>query len=317
MSGKASRSRSHRRSRAATTSSSLCGAGAERAPRCDGQRPRPFTFAAANQTPIVAPPAGGGGGVVVAGAPALVSSSPDDGSTVRQVSSITLTANQSVAWTNLTVTRPDGSVAHAPERRGAERHLAVRDERRRPLRHSRHARRRRPDHRRALPLLDLDAPGRPGTATRPRWRRTARRSTAGEVQAPTGSSRSSGRPARSATTSSSTSRRSSRPRSRRSRGAPSSQVTAFSRARTRRSHSSAGSSTSASRMRRRARMPRARKTAITWRDIPQLQTLNLPARPAGRLVPRLRRHDPRARDAPELFRARRPGSQRRSSRCGS
>jgi len=77
----------------------------------------PFTFAAANQTPIVAPPASGGGGVV-ASAAALVSSSPDDGSTVRQVSSITLTANQSVAWTNLTVTRPDGSVAHLPNDAG-------------------------------------------------------------------------------------------------------------------------------------------------------------------------------------------------------
>ena len=82
-----------------------------------GNNTAPFTFAAANQTPIVAPPAGGGGGVT-AGAPALVSSSPDDGSTVRQVSTITLTANESVSWTNLAVTRPDGSVTPLPDDAG-------------------------------------------------------------------------------------------------------------------------------------------------------------------------------------------------------
>ena len=75
-----------------------------------GNNTAPFTFSPANQTPIVAPPAGGGGGVV-SSAPALVSSSPDDGSTVRQVATIALTANEAVSWTDLTVTRPDGSVA--------------------------------------------------------------------------------------------------------------------------------------------------------------------------------------------------------------
>src|SRR5207245_11467761 len=40
----------------------------------------------------------------------LVASSPDDWSTVRQVATISLTASQSVSWTHLTVTRPDGSV---------------------------------------------------------------------------------------------------------------------------------------------------------------------------------------------------------------
>src|SRR5258708_2123635 len=76
-----------------------------------GNNTAPFTFAAANQTPIVAPPAGGGGGGGVSvSAPTLVSVSPDDGSTVRQVSTITLTANQSVTWTNLAVTRPARSV---------------------------------------------------------------------------------------------------------------------------------------------------------------------------------------------------------------
>jgi hypothetical protein len=75
-----------------------------------------FTFSAANQTPIVAPPAAGGG--VATSAPALVSSSPDDGSTVRQVATIALTANQAVSWTHLTVTRPDGSVTTLPDDAG-------------------------------------------------------------------------------------------------------------------------------------------------------------------------------------------------------
>ena len=83
-----------------------------------GNNTAPFTFSAANQTPIVAPPAAGGGGGVSASAPALVSSSPDDGSTVRQVATITLAANQSVSWTHLTVTRPDGSVTALPDDAG-------------------------------------------------------------------------------------------------------------------------------------------------------------------------------------------------------
>ncbi|MEP6812058.1 MAG: SwmB domain-containing protein, partial [Actinomycetota bacterium] len=70
----------------------------------------PFTRAVANQTPIVAPPTGGGGGVATTQAPALASSSPDDGSTVRAAATITLTANQAVSWTDMTVTRPNGSV---------------------------------------------------------------------------------------------------------------------------------------------------------------------------------------------------------------
>ena len=82
-----------------------------------GNNTAPFTFSAANQTPIVAPPAAGGGGVATS-APALVSSSPDDGSTVRQVATIALTANQAVSWTHLTVTRPDGSVTTLPDDAG-------------------------------------------------------------------------------------------------------------------------------------------------------------------------------------------------------
>ena len=85
--------------------------GAERAARRDRQQHAPFTFSAANQTPIVAPPAGAGGAGIVSSAPFLVSSSPDDGSTVRQVATITLTADQSVSWTHMTVTAPDGSVS--------------------------------------------------------------------------------------------------------------------------------------------------------------------------------------------------------------
>jgi hypothetical protein len=73
-----------------------------------GNNTAPFTFSAANQTPVVAPPASGGGGL--SASPALVSSSPDDGSTVRAVSTITLTANESATWTHMTVTRPDGTV---------------------------------------------------------------------------------------------------------------------------------------------------------------------------------------------------------------
>jgi hypothetical protein len=83
-----------------------------------GNNTAPFTFSAANQTPIVAPPAAGGGGGVASSAPALVSSSPDDGSTVRQVATITLTATQAVSWTHVTVTRPDGSVATLPDDAG-------------------------------------------------------------------------------------------------------------------------------------------------------------------------------------------------------
>jgi hypothetical protein len=70
----------------------------------------PFTRAAANQTPMVTPPSGGGSGVGTSQAPALVSASPDDGSTVRTASTITLTANQAVSWTNVTLTRPNGTV---------------------------------------------------------------------------------------------------------------------------------------------------------------------------------------------------------------
>jgi uncharacterized repeat protein (TIGR02059 family) len=82
-----------------------------------GNSTAPFTFSPANQTPIVTPPAGSGGGVT-GSAPALASSSPDDGSTVRQVATITLTATEAVSWTHMTVTRPDGSVATLPDDAG-------------------------------------------------------------------------------------------------------------------------------------------------------------------------------------------------------
>ena len=62
-----------------------------------GNNTAPFTFSAANQTPIVTPPASGGGGGVATAATALVSSSPDDGSTGRQVDTISVTANKTVS----------------------------------------------------------------------------------------------------------------------------------------------------------------------------------------------------------------------------
>ena len=78
-----------------------------------------FTFAAANQTPAVVPPASGGGGSGVAvGAPAFISSAPDDGSTVRLVSTVTLAANESVSWKDVSVTRPDGSVTQLADGAG-------------------------------------------------------------------------------------------------------------------------------------------------------------------------------------------------------
>src|SRR5205085_9466765 len=73
-----------------------------------------FTRIAANQTAIVIPPVvdgGGDSGGVVPAAPSLISNSPDDGSTVRSVATIMLIANQSVTWTHMTVTRPDGTTA--------------------------------------------------------------------------------------------------------------------------------------------------------------------------------------------------------------
>jgi hypothetical protein len=66
----------------------------------------PFTRTLANQTPIVVPPSSGGSAVL---APVLVSASPEDGATVHEVATITLTANQAVTWSQMTVTRPDGT----------------------------------------------------------------------------------------------------------------------------------------------------------------------------------------------------------------
>src|SRR5207237_2393200 len=76
-----------------------------------------FVAAVANQTPIAAPPAAGSGAPAPE-VPHLVSASPDDGSTVRAVSTITLTASQPADWTNMSVTRPDGSVAGLPDASG-------------------------------------------------------------------------------------------------------------------------------------------------------------------------------------------------------
>ncbi|HEX3224465.1 MAG TPA: invasin domain 3-containing protein [Gaiellaceae bacterium] len=82
-----------------------------------GNTTAPFTRVVANQTPVVAPPAAGGG--VTPAAPDLMSASPVDGATVRSVGTISLDAGQAVAWTNMTVTRPDGTVASLPDAWGA------------------------------------------------------------------------------------------------------------------------------------------------------------------------------------------------------
>src|SRR5439155_18821165 len=76
-----------------------------------------FVAAVANQTPIV-PPADTGVPVTAQATPVFVSSSPNDGSTVRAVSTITLTASLSADWTNMNVTRPDGSVTALPHASG-------------------------------------------------------------------------------------------------------------------------------------------------------------------------------------------------------
>ena len=84
----------------------------------------PFTRTAANQTPIVAPPAGGG---VAAPGLAFVSASPDDGSTVGAASTITLAANQAALWSHVTLTRPDGSVTGLPDSSGQRATWALAD----------------------------------------------------------------------------------------------------------------------------------------------------------------------------------------------
>ncbi|HTZ05527.1 MAG TPA: SwmB domain-containing protein, partial [Gaiellaceae bacterium] len=76
-----------------------------------------FASAVTNNTPAPPPPPspGGGGGAL---GPVLVSASPDDGSTIAQVASLSLLANESVTWSGFSVTRPDGSVTPLPDRAG-------------------------------------------------------------------------------------------------------------------------------------------------------------------------------------------------------
>jgi hypothetical protein len=68
----------------------------------------PFTRTLANQTPLVVPPSSGGSAAL---APLLASTSPEDGATLREVATVTLSANQAVTWSHVTVTRPDGTTA--------------------------------------------------------------------------------------------------------------------------------------------------------------------------------------------------------------
>ncbi|HEX6788597.1 MAG TPA: invasin domain 3-containing protein [Gaiellaceae bacterium] len=82
-----------------------------------GNTTAPFTRAAANQTPVVAPPAAAP--VVVPAAPDLTSATPVDGATVRSVATISLDAGQAVTWTNMTVTRPDGTVTPLADASGS------------------------------------------------------------------------------------------------------------------------------------------------------------------------------------------------------
>jgi hypothetical protein len=81
-----------------------------------GNNTAPFTIGTANETPIITLPAGDS--EPSPPAPALVSASPEDGSTVRAVSSITLSANQSVSWRGMTVTGAGGSVTRLPDDAG-------------------------------------------------------------------------------------------------------------------------------------------------------------------------------------------------------
>ena len=54
----------------------------------------------------------------IVAAPALLSSSPDDGSTIAAVSTVTLTANEFVNWRNMNITKPDGSVVQMSDQSG-------------------------------------------------------------------------------------------------------------------------------------------------------------------------------------------------------
>ena len=82
----------------------------------------PFVRSQTGRQPSLRRPAGAGS---AAPAPALVSESPADGSTVRSVSTFTLTATQSVAWTNMTVTGPDGTVTPLADGAGASASWAL------------------------------------------------------------------------------------------------------------------------------------------------------------------------------------------------
>jgi hypothetical protein len=76
-----------------------------------------FVAAVANQTPMVTPPSGSSP-VPAPATPTFVSASPDDGSTVHAASTITLTASLPAAWASMSVTRPDGSVVQLSDASG-------------------------------------------------------------------------------------------------------------------------------------------------------------------------------------------------------
>jgi uncharacterized repeat protein (TIGR02059 family) len=73
-----------------------------------------FTTSVANATAAVAPPQ-----TPVAAGPALLGAQPADGATVASTGSFTLTADRPVTWTQMTLTRPDGTVTPLPDASGA------------------------------------------------------------------------------------------------------------------------------------------------------------------------------------------------------
>ncbi|MHB8651268.1 MAG: SwmB domain-containing protein [Gaiellaceae bacterium] len=78
-----------------------------------------FAVAASNQTPFTPPPpTNPGPPPTTVPAPSLASASPADGDTVLQASSISLSANEPVDWSGVTLTRPDGSTQALDARSG-------------------------------------------------------------------------------------------------------------------------------------------------------------------------------------------------------
>jgi uncharacterized repeat protein (TIGR02059 family) len=78
-----------------------------------------FTSPVTNNTAVVAVTPPTTAPIPVTPAPFFVSASPADGSTVAAATSLSLTADKSVAWTHMSLTRPDGTVTALPDASGA------------------------------------------------------------------------------------------------------------------------------------------------------------------------------------------------------